>query len=424
MSAAALAPISCADAHHVGEVEARLRGLLEVLDPDAVPVFDAPDLWSAFDRVERLAASAKALLARRVADACTWRRAGFRSAADQLASWSGTSVGSARSLIETSQRVAELPATAAALREGRLSGAKVEAIAAAATIAPDAEAGLLAVAQKMPLGVLRKDCLRARARTDRDAAHARIREGRFLREYTDGEGGWNVVGRGVADAGAEFRAALDPIVDEFFKAARAEGRRESREAYAFEALIELARRAAGTQAGAGGGGDAAGGAAAPKAKPVRNFGLLRIDYDTFVRGAVVGDETCDLPGLGPIPVRTARELLGDAILKLVITKGVDVMSVTHLGRSPTVAQQVALWWQSPVCRVEGCGHTFRLENDHCDDWAFSHQTRFDGLDPLCEHHHDLKNLHGWALVAGTGTRPMVPSDDPRHPNHRAPPEPH
>ena len=430
MSAAVLTTLSCAEARGVSEVESQLRELLESLDPDAVPVYEAPDLWTAFDRVERLAASAKTLLARRVADACTWQRAGFRSAADQLACWSGTSVGSARSLIETSQLVADLPATAAALREGTLSGAKVEAIASAATIVPDAEAVLLASAQKMPLGVLRKECLRARAGTDLDTTHARIHADRFLREYTDGEGAWNLVGRGVPDAGAEFRAALDPIVDEFFKAARAEGHRESREAYAFDALIELARRAgspraagdagdAGTDAGTGPGAEVV----RAKVKPVRDFGLLRVDYDAFVRGAIEGGETCDLPGLGPVPVRTARELLGDAILKLVITKGVDVMNVTHLGRSATVAQQVALWWQSPVCLVEGCGHTFRLENDHRDDWAFTHQTRLDRLDPLCDHHHDLKTLHGWALVAGTGPRPMVPPDDPRHPNHRAPPDP-
>ncbi|HMC72204.1 MAG TPA: hypothetical protein VKJ07_23805, partial [Mycobacteriales bacterium] len=49
----------------------------------------------------------------------------------------------------------------------------------------------------------------------------------------------------------------------------------------------------------------------------------------------------EITGLGPIPVSTARELLGDSILKLVITKGVDVLHVTHLGRGPNAAQRVA-----------------------------------------------------------------------------------
>ena len=39
------------------------------------------------------------------------------------------------------------------------------------------------------------------------------------------------------------------------------------------------------------------------------------------------------------------------------------------------------------------------------------------LDRLCEGHHDKKTYDGWALVAGTGKRAMVPPDDPRHPRH-------
>jgi hypothetical protein len=178
--------------------------------------------------------------------------------------------------------------------------------------------------------------------------------------------------------------------------------------------MELARRGAGTNTSRGD--DAA------PVKPVKNFGLLRVDYDAFVRGAVEGDETCDLPGLGPVPVRIARELLGDAILKLVITNGIDVKNVTHLGRGPTVAQQVALWWESPTCRVLDCACTSRLQNDHRNDWTYVHETVFENLDPLCQHHHNLKTRYGWALIAGTGPRPMVPPDDPRHPKYRAPPE--
>jgi hypothetical protein len=109
-------------------------------------------------------------------------------------------------------------------------------------------------------------------------------------------------------------------------------------------------------------------------------------------------------------------------LKLVITNGVDVMNVTHLGRSVTVAQQVALWWQSPTCtdlhRTRTRTRTQRLENDHREDWVKTHHTRLDETDPLCDHHHDLKTYENWALIEGTGPRPMVPPDDPRHPKNR------
>jgi hypothetical protein len=395
-------------------LEAPMRALVGALDPDAVFVFDAPSMWTAFDVLVRLGESAKTLLARRVADASTWQGEGYRSAAEQLAALAGSSVSTARNALETSREVKALPATAAAMRAGKLSPAKAEAIASAATVAPDAEAELLAGAHE-PVASVREKCLAAKA-IDREAAHKRIKQGRYAREFTDKEGAWNFVARGTPEDGAKFRFALDPIVDEMFKAARAEDRKETRDAYAFDALIELGERASGAGSSDGEG------SRAKKPSP-RFYGLIRVDLEALVRGSVDGCEICEIAGLGPVPVATARELLGEAILKLVITKGVDVINVTHLGRSPTVAQRVALWWQSPVCTAAGCTRSRRLENDHQIGWAETHRTVLGELDPLCTHEHRLKTLYGWALVAGTGKRPFVPPDDPRHPKYRAPPDP-
>jgi hypothetical protein len=114
--------------------------------------------------------------------------------------------------------------------------------------------------------------------------------------------------------------------------------------------------------------------------------------------------------------------LGDAILKLVITNGIDVKNVTHLGRGPTVAQQVALWWESPTCRVLDCACTSRLQNDHRNDWTYVHETVFENLDPLCQHHHNLKTRYGWALPApdrGQWSHPTTPAT-PNTAHHRSP----
>jgi hypothetical protein len=46
---------------------------------------------------------------------------------------------------------------------------------------------------------------------------------------------------------------------------------------------------------------------------------------------------------------------------------------------------------------------------------------FDLLDRLCSRHHALKTNDGWALIHGTGKRPFVPPDDPRHPRRQRPP---
>ena len=74
----------------------------------------------------------------------------------------------------------------------------------------------------------------------------------------------------------------------------------------------------------------------------------------------------------------------------------------------------------------GCVHVIdsenhrvqRIEFDHRQEWRETHHTRLDEGDGLCGHCHDLKTRFGWALVAGTGKRPIVPPDDPRHPKNK------
>jgi Domain of unknown function (DUF222) len=208
--------------------------------------------------------------------------------------------------------------------------------------------------------------------------------------------------------GARFEAALEPIIDRLFQRGRLQGRKEPREAYAFDALIELADRD-----GTGTDGKVM------RPKP-RYMAIIHVDVEALIRGEVEGDEKCEIPGLGPIPVRVARELLGDAILKLVITKGVDVANVVHLGRSPTAAQRIALLWSKPKCANVACSSRF-VQLDHRDPWANTHHTKLDETDPLCPHDHDLKTNHGWLLVEGSGRRAFVPPDDSRHPRNKPPP---
>ena len=151
--------------------------------------------------------------------------------------------------------------------------------------------------------------------------------------------------------------------------------------------------------------------------------VIRADLGALVRGRAKNGEICEIAGVGPVPVAVARRLLGEALLRLVITKGVEVRNVTSLGRGPTAAQKIALLWEQPVCSVQHCGRRARLEADHVfgAEYAKTKHTRLDELDHLCDQHHDKKTHASWALVPGTGVRPMVAPTDPRHPKHsRAP----
>ena len=153
-------------------IERDLRAVVAELDPDAVPLCEVLGAWKRFNAIETLAASAKTLLARRVEEGNTWRSAGYRSAAEQLAGIAGSSVNTAKKELETSKRVKRLPRTASAMRKGKLSPAKAEAIVSAAHVDPDAEGKLLEGDTK-PLAEVREECLNARGK-DRDRSEAHV----------------------------------------------------------------------------------------------------------------------------------------------------------------------------------------------------------------------------------------------------------
>ncbi len=435
----------------------QLGGLVAGLDADQVPLSEALRWWETFNRIERLAAAAETLLAARVEQSRAWQRSGCRSAAEQLAWISGTGIGRARDQLATSKALEHLPATTEAVRGGKLSGAQTSEITAAAAVNAAAEKRLLDVASHDSLAELHNEALRARAAgdPDPDSTHRRIHTNRQLRTFTDPEGAWNLHARGPAHTGALIERALDELVDRIYRSRRT-AEHEPREAYAYDALLGLAGHPAGRHgrtvdpataataahtdgACAGSTTDTERDADSPvetqpetqretqhSANPgnawprsERYLALLRIDIEALARGTRTGEELCEITGIGPIPVDTARRLLGDAVLKLVITRGNDVVNVTHLGRGPTTAQRIALLWQSPTCSVEGCAST-HVEIDHSTPWAETRVTRLDQLDHLCDSHHDMKHRRGWALIPGTGPRPFVPPDDARHPRSRPP----
>jgi hypothetical protein len=398
----------------VEATEARLRAAVAGLDPDDIPAGEATRLFDGLDRIVRTATAARTLLARRVDDSLEWKRHGYRSAAEFMAARSGTSLGAARTEIETSNALRQLPATKEQLLEGAISAQQGAVIAGAATANPSAERQLLDTAKTANLTELRDEALRAKAAADADpkATHARIHRERRGRCHTDGEGARHLQLRGPIDLASTIETELDRLTDQIFRERARAGSCEPREAYVYDAAVEMARRSARAD-------DAPTGVG--KQPRPEQLALLRLDASALWRGYAKGDELCEITGLGPIPVATARRLLGDAVLKLLITRGVDVASVTSLTRGPTQAMRYALLWSSPTCCVEGCTRTI-VEHDHCTgaEYKDTRHTRLDEIDRLCTHHHDLHTRHGWGLVPGSGRRLMVPREHPEHPANAPP----
>jgi hypothetical protein len=352
------------------------------------------------------------LLSKRAAESEQWKRDGFRSAAEWLAAQQGTSTGRAKADLETSERLDGLEDTKWAMRDGLLSPDQAAAVSDAAVVNPEAEADLIGLAEQESLRRLRDEAARRRAeREDGERRRERIHRRRRARAWTDADGAWNFSATGPAEVGSGFMVEWERLTDSRCRAARRAGERGTREQHAFDALAEMATRSHGGRSGAGSG--------TQLNENLRHLGLIRVDLTALAKGGVGNGELCEIAGLGPISVSAARELLGDAVLKLVITRGVDVVNVTHLGRGPTTAQQVALLWANPVCCVQGCNRMRRLEWDHRQPWADVRQTVLANLDGPCEYHHARKTRDGWALVEGSGRRPMVAPSNPRHPRRAA-----
>ncbi len=209
---------------------------------------------------------------------------------------------------------------------------------------------------------------------------------------------------------AEFWAHLEPWIQAEFDRARRQDRHERRGAYAFDALLAALAFATAARNGK----DLKLPDRAPPGPPVTV--LARIDATALLRGHSLPGETCEIDGLGPVPVDAIRDLLPQAAIDLIVTNGIDVFNTTHFGRRANARQQVVLDWFGGECTRQGCGATRHLQVDHRIDWSKIHITELRNLDWLCVPDHRRKTHDGWALIEGTGKRRMVPPGHPDHPH--------
>jgi len=125
-------------------------------------------MWNAFERIERLAANAKTLLAQRVEEAAAWRQRGHRDTAEGMAKQSGTTRGAAKRQLALSKRLDAHPATETAMRTGEISPAQAALVAAGANGNAAAERRLLDKARSSTVAALRQEAARERAKADPD----------------------------------------------------------------------------------------------------------------------------------------------------------------------------------------------------------------------------------------------------------------
>jgi hypothetical protein len=396
-------------------IRQELTSWCAALVPERASGVEAAEAIEELAAIERLAAGARVRLAKRIDSTVTGGDGSDNDKASWLGRTSGQTARDAAKDLEASQQLTGLDATDEAVRNGELSPVQARAVTSGASADPDAESKLLATARHASVTELEREANRVRAAaTDEAERNRRAHENRDLSGGTDpdtGEG-W-AHARGPAAALAQLWAQLEPWIQAEFARARGEGRRERRGAYAFDALLAALAFAAAARRGTPSDPDAD--LPAPAGPPTSI--LARVDVAAMLRGHTIAGETCEIDGLGPVPVEALRELLPDAAIDLIVTNGIDAFNITHLGRRANARQQVVLDWIGGRCTRLGCGATRHLQVDHRIDWARIKITELRNLDWLCPADHALKTHQGWGLVAGTGRRRMVPPDNPAHPRH-------
>src|SRR5207237_10003659 len=146
-----------------------------------------------------------------------------------------------------------LPGTAAAFRGGWLSLAQVSEIAGVASEWPATEQRLLDAAEVMSLAELREECrpVKAAAVADEGERYRRLRNGRYLRSWTDRDGAVRISARLTPDEGGRLLAEVDGRCAEMERDARAGGWYEGHDAHRADALVDLARTAGGADGSPG-----------------------------------------------------------------------------------------------------------------------------------------------------------------------------
>ena len=131
----------------------------------------------------------------------------------------------------------------------------------------------------------------------------------------------------------------------------------------------------------------------------------------------LGRARCDLAGVGPIPVETARRLLCDSVIGRVVASPSEVLEVGRWVQFPTAAQQRAVKARDEHCVWPDCARPARwCDVHHVLPVRQGGRTEVASLVLLCRRHHTAVHELGWTISRRTdGT---IEAKPPRTPGRR------
>jgi len=370
------------------DVVTTLREITSDIDVETIDGKSAAELVQISEEARRVIDGLRTSAIGRVGTTEAWRVGGSKNSAEWVALHTGTPIYEAQAVVILADQLRHLPQTVEAMNAGKISTAQAVEVARGATAEPHAEERLLNLAKSSTVRTLRDEASRViAAATDEVERHKRIHKNRYIKTWTNQDGAFNLKACMTVANGALVMAALTPFQDEIFKQARKSGEHATPEAYAADALMALcAAKTLGAQGSSA-------------AKPARTNAVMniRIDIDALKRGHTEHGEVCEIAGVGPIPVATATEYLGEAFLKLLVIDGVAIKTVAHMGRSIPAPLRTALEERDRVCQVPTCDMSLGLEIDHIKPFAEGGPASLENLVRLCKRHHLQKTHDGYRL---------------------------
>ena len=365
----------------------------------------------------------------------------FSSCAEWLAWRIGIKMGPARERVRTARTLEDLPRTADALREGRISYAKVRALTRVAK--PGNEGKLLEFALAGSAAKLERT-VRMWRKLSRDGEltveEARHRS-RAFSVIVDGDGMYLVKGRLEPEVGAVLMRAVEAASDALFRRENGAGdaRPEPKQRRA-DAMGLLAERALAAGFGGGESRDSRGGSnAIPGGDMAKPDGARIAESDAASRGesdATPGDEPKSAPGAQPpvesgtraeryqvmvhcdaatlaedgepgrsdldgirVSAETSRRMACDAaVVAMVHAKDGSVLNVGRRTRTIPPHIRRALEERDRGCRFPGCACRF-TEAHHVKHWADGGETSLRNTVLLCRRHH--RTVHEGRVKVGT-----------------------
>ena len=117
--------------------------------------------------------------------------------------------------------------------------------------------------------------------------------------------------------------------------------------------------------------------------------VILVDGIALKRGYRAPGETCEIPGIGTIPVAWIQQLLPDIHTEMLIHDSVDIRAYATRTRHRTRPVDLAVRVRDRDCTVPRC-HRDVSELDHIIDFADTHDTSVVNVHGMCNANHDDK----------------------------------